>query len=78
MTFGLLALPSFLAGLLLIQLFVFHVAVAKWLIGLIGVMNGAGVSGGAEGVGRVTTRAVVQAITAIVVSDMVIVYLSTH
>src|SRR5215510_481681 len=48
------------------------------LIGLIGVMNGAGVSGGAEGVGRVTTRAVVQAITAIVVSDMVIVYLSTH
>jgi phospholipid/cholesterol/gamma-HCH transport system permease protein len=48
------------------------------LIGLIGVMNGAGVSGGAEGVGRVTTRSVVQAITAIVVSDMVIVYLSTH
>jgi phospholipid/cholesterol/gamma-HCH transport system permease protein len=48
------------------------------LIGLIGVMNGAGVSGGAEGVGRVTTRAVVQAITAIVISDMVIGYLSTH
>jgi len=48
------------------------------LIGLIGVMNGAGVSGGAEGVGRVTTRSVVQAITAIVVSDMIIGYLSTH
>jgi phospholipid/cholesterol/gamma-HCH transport system permease protein len=48
------------------------------LIGLIGVMNGAGVTGGAEGVGRVTTRSVVQAITAIVVSDMVIGYLSTH
>ena len=48
------------------------------LIGLIGVMNGAGVSGGAEGVGRVTTRSVVQAITAIVVSDMIIVYMSTH
>jgi phospholipid/cholesterol/gamma-HCH transport system permease protein len=48
------------------------------LIGLIGVMNGAGVSGGAEGVGRVTTRSVVQAITAIVVADMIIVYLSTH
>ena len=48
------------------------------LIGLIGVMNGASVSGGAEGVGRVTTRSVVQAITAIVVSDMVIGYLSTH
>jgi len=48
------------------------------LIALIGVMNGASVSGGAEGVGRVTTRSVVQAITAIVVSDMVIGYLSTH
>jgi phospholipid/cholesterol/gamma-HCH transport system permease protein len=48
------------------------------LIGLIGVMNGAGVSGGAEGVGRVTTRSVVQAITAIVVSDMIIGYMSTH
>src|SRR5262245_11463473 len=48
------------------------------LIGLIGVMNGASVTGGAEGVGRVTTRSVVQAITAIVISDMVIGYLSTH
>jgi phospholipid/cholesterol/gamma-HCH transport system permease protein len=48
------------------------------LIGLIGVMNGAGVSGGAEGVGRVTTRSVVQAITAIVISDMIIGYMSTH
>ena len=48
------------------------------LIGLIGVMNGAGVSGGAEGVGRVTTRSVVQSITAIVVSDMIIGYMSTH
>ena len=48
------------------------------LIGLIGVMNGAGVSGGAEGVGRVTTRSVVQAICAIVVSDMIIGYMSTH
>lgn len=48
------------------------------LIGLIGVINGAGVSGGAQGVGRVTTRSVVQAITAIVVADMIIGYLSTH
>jgi phospholipid/cholesterol/gamma-HCH transport system permease protein len=48
------------------------------LIGLIGVMNGAGVTGGAEGVGRVTTRSVVQAITAIVISDMVIGYMGTH
>ncbi len=38
---------------------------------LIGVVNGANVSGGAEGVGRVTTRAVVQAISAIVITDMV-------
>ena len=48
------------------------------LIGLIGVINGAGVTGGAEGVGRVTTRSVVQAITSIVVADMIIAYLSTH
>jgi phospholipid/cholesterol/gamma-HCH transport system permease protein len=48
------------------------------LIGLVGVMNGASVTGGAEGVGRVTTKSVVQAIIAIVVSDMVIVYMSTH
>lgn len=48
------------------------------LIGLIGVMNGANVSGGAEGVGRVTTRSVVQAITAIVVSDMIIGFMSTR
>jgi phospholipid/cholesterol/gamma-HCH transport system permease protein len=45
---------------------------------LIGVMNGASVIGGDEAVGRVNTRSVVQAITAIVISDMVIGYLSTH
>jgi phospholipid/cholesterol/gamma-HCH transport system permease protein len=48
------------------------------LIALVAVVNGSSVTGGAEGVGRVTTRSVVQAITAIVVSDMVIGYLSTH
>ena len=36
------------------------------LIAVIGVVNGAGVTGGAEGVGHATTRAVVQAISAIV------------
>lgn len=40
------------------------------LIVLVGVVNGAQVSGGAEGVGRATTRAVVQSITAIVIADM--------
>lgn len=47
------------------------------LIGLIGVVNGAGVTGGAEGVGRVTTRSVVHAITAIVIADTIIGYLNT-
>jgi len=41
------------------------------LITIIGVVNGALVSGGAEGVGRMTTRSVVQAISAIVITDMI-------
>ncbi len=40
------------------------------LIGLIGVSTGFAVQGGAEGVGRATTRAVVRSITAIVIADM--------
>lgn len=48
------------------------------LIGLIGIVNGASVEGGAEGVGRVTTRSVVLAIMAIVIADMIIAYLSTR
>jgi phospholipid/cholesterol/gamma-HCH transport system permease protein len=48
------------------------------LIALVGVVNGAGVSGGAEGVGRATTRSVVQAITAIVITDMVFVFVVTR
>jgi len=48
------------------------------LICLIGVINGAGVTGGAEGVGRVTTRSVVLAIISIVVADTIIGYLNTH
>lgn len=41
------------------------------LITLIGMSTGFSVSGGAEGVGRATTRAVVLSISAIVVADMI-------
>ena len=44
------------------------------LITLIGVGTGFSVSGGAEGVGRATTRAVVLSISAIVVADMLFSY----
>jgi peptide/nickel transport system permease protein len=36
-TFAVLALPSFLAGLLLIQLFVFHRGLTKWALGFAGL-----------------------------------------
>lgn len=48
------------------------------LIVVIGVVNGASVSGGAEGVGRMTTRSVVHSIAAIVITDMVFVFLVTR
>jgi phospholipid/cholesterol/gamma-HCH transport system permease protein len=48
------------------------------LIALIGVANGAAVKGGAEGVGRATTRAVVQSITAIVLTDMLFAFVVTR
>ena len=48
------------------------------LIAVIGVANGASVTGGAEGVGRATTRAVVQAITAIVLTDMIFAFVVTR
>lgn len=41
------------------------------IITLVGISTGFGVTGGAEGVGRATTRAVVLSITLLVVSDMV-------
>ncbi len=47
------------------------------LICIIGVVNGASVTGGAEGVGKVTTRSVVQAISAIVLTDMIFAYIAT-
>ncbi len=42
------------------------------LIVMVGVVNGVQVEGGAAGVGKVTTRAVVQSIACIIVFDMVI------
>lgn len=48
------------------------------LIILVGVINGAAVSGGAEGVGRMTTRSVVQGIAAIVVTDMIFAFILTR
>jgi phospholipid/cholesterol/gamma-HCH transport system permease protein len=48
------------------------------LIAVIGVVNGASVSGGAEGVGKATTRSVVQAISAIIVTDMIFAFVVTR
>lgn len=53
-------------------------AIFAVLITLVGVVNGASVVGGAEGVGRMTTRSVVQAISAIVITDMIFVFLVTR
>jgi phospholipid/cholesterol/gamma-HCH transport system permease protein len=47
------------------------------IIVLVGIVNGFQVSGGAEGVGRATTRSVVMCISLIVVSDMVFTYFLT-
>ena len=48
------------------------------LITLVAVVNGASVTGGAEGVGRATTRAVVQAIAGILITDMLFVFIVTR
>lgn len=48
------------------------------LVTLVGVVNGASVTGGAEGVGRATTRSVVQAISLIVFTDMVFAFIVTR
>lgn len=44
------------------------------IIALVGVSNGFSVTGGAEGVGKATTRAVVLSISYIVVADMIFTY----
>jgi phospholipid/cholesterol/gamma-HCH transport system permease protein len=48
------------------------------LITVVGVVNGIAVTGGAEGVGRMTTRSVVQAISAIVITDMIFAFIVTR
>jgi phospholipid/cholesterol/gamma-HCH transport system permease protein len=48
------------------------------LITLVGVINGASVEGGAEGVGRMTTRSVVLSISAIIVTDMIFAFVTTR
>lgn len=53
-------------------------AIFAVLVTIVGVVNGASVSGGAEGVGRMTTRSVVHAISAIVVTDMIFAFLVTR
>ncbi len=48
------------------------------LITVVSVVNGSSVTGGAEGVGHVTTRAVVHSILAIILADLLIVFLLTR
>ncbi len=48
------------------------------LITLIAVVDGASVTGGAEGVGRATTRSVVHAISAIILTDMIFAFAVTR
>jgi phospholipid/cholesterol/gamma-HCH transport system permease protein len=48
------------------------------LIVLIAVVNGSSVRGGAEGVGRRTTRTVVHCISAILITDMIFVWITTR
>lgn len=48
------------------------------LVTLVGVVNGSLVEGGAEGVGKATTRSVVHAISAIVVTDMLFAFVLTR
>jgi phospholipid/cholesterol/gamma-HCH transport system permease protein len=47
------------------------------LITIVSVIDGVSVKGGAEGVGRVTTSAVVHGISAIVLTDMIFVFMTT-
>ena len=51
---------------------------SRVLIALVGIVDGSAVKGGAEGVGRVTTNAVVHGITAIVFTDMLFVFATTR
>jgi phospholipid/cholesterol/gamma-HCH transport system permease protein len=53
-------------------------AIFAVLITVVAVVDGTSVRGGAEGVGRVTTRSVVHAITAIVLTDMIFAFATTR
>lgn len=53
-------------------------AIFGTLIALIAAVNGFAVSGGAEQVGRATTRTVVQSISAIIVTDMWFIFILTR
>jgi phospholipid/cholesterol/gamma-HCH transport system permease protein len=53
-------------------------AIFAVLITVVGIADGASVTGGAEGVGRVTTAAVVHGISAIVLTDMVFAFATTR
>jgi phospholipid/cholesterol/gamma-HCH transport system permease protein len=48
------------------------------LITIVGIVDGSSVTGGAEGVGRVTTASVVHGISAIVLTDMIFVFAATR
>ncbi len=48
------------------------------LITTVGIVDGSSVTGGAEGVGRVTTNSVVHGITAIVLTDMLFTFATTR
>jgi phospholipid/cholesterol/gamma-HCH transport system permease protein len=48
------------------------------LITIVGIVDGSSVTGGAEGVGRVTTSSVVHGISAIVLTDMIFVFAATR
>jgi len=56
----------------------YKAALFSVLITLVGVINGASVEGGAEGVGRMTTRSVVLSISAIIVTDMIFAFITTR
>ena len=53
-------------------------AIFAVLITVVGIADGSAVKGGAEGVGRVTTNAVVHGITAIILTDMVFAFATTR
>ena len=48
------------------------------LITIVGIVDGSSVTGGAEGVGRVTTASVVHGISAIILTDMIFVFAATR